>query len=203
MRTIPNYLTAFRVFLIPVFLVVFYLPTPSVAIGDYLTLPFWSLENYPPVSYASMIAAFIFWLAAVTDILDGYLARKLQQSTDFGAFLDPVADKITVAIALIVLVQRHADLWITIPALVIIGREIVISALREFMAERGLRERVSVSWIGKWKTTAQMLALIGLISELPVFTELGWALLYLATLLTIWSMVDYFANASKTLLRRA
>jgi CDP-diacylglycerol--glycerol-3-phosphate 3-phosphatidyltransferase len=190
-------------FLIPVFLVVFYLPTKSVAVSDYVTIPFVSLADYPAVSYASMIAALIFLLAAITDMLDGYLARKLEQSSEFGAFLDPVADKLIVAVTLIALVQRYADLWITIPAFVIIGREIMISALREWMAERGLRNEVAVSWIGKWKTAAQMLALVGLISELPLLSQLGWLLLYVATVLTIWSMVDYFSNASKVLFKES
>ncbi|GAA5215119.1 CDP-diacylglycerol--glycerol-3-phosphate 3-phosphatidyltransferase [Corallincola platygyrae] len=174
MLTVPNILTAFRIVLIPVFLVCFYLP--------------WE--------HAQFTAAVFFWLAAVTDYFDGYLARKLQQETAFGAFLDPVADKVTVCAALIILVDFYNTLWITIPAIVIISREILISALREWMAEAGKRSEVAVATIGKWKTTAQMLALIGLISHFNGFIiGLAYALLYIATALTIWSMMIYVGVA--------
>lgn len=141
MWNIPNTLTTFRLFLIPIFLVIFYLP----------------------FSWAFFAAAFVFWLASITDILDGYLARRLDQSTPFGAFLDPVADKVMVCAALVALSSHYQSLYMTIPALVIISREIVISALREWMAEQGKRDNVAVSNMGKFKTAAQMLAIIGLI----------------------------------------
>jgi CDP-diacylglycerol--glycerol-3-phosphate 3-phosphatidyltransferase len=149
----------------------------------------------------------VFWFAALTDALDGYLARRLNQSTPFGAFFDPVADKVMVAVALVLVVDDYANLAITIPAVIIIGREIVISALREWMAEQGKRANVAVSMVGKYKTAAQMLAIIGLLwhpNEHWVFD--GWllgpllhyatyTLLYLATLLTLWSLIVYFKAA--------
>lgn len=173
MWSIPNILTLFRIVLIPVFLVVYYLP--------------WE--------HAHFAGAFIFWLASVTDILDGYLARKLQQSTPFGAFLDPVADKLMVVSALVLLVDNYQSLWIAIPAVIIIGREVLVSALREWMAERGRRGSVAVSNIGKYKTAAQMLALIGLLSDLWFFVWPGYLLLYIAVVLTFWSMVEYMRAA--------
>lgn len=112
---IPNLLTLLRVLLIPIFILLFYLPT----------------------SWSYLTASAVFALAAATDWLDGYLARRLGQSTPFGAFLDPVADKLMVAVALVLLVEEHANLWLTLPAVIIIGREIVVSALREWMAELG------------------------------------------------------------------
>ncbi|MEJ6474748.1 CDP-diacylglycerol--glycerol-3-phosphate 3-phosphatidyltransferase [Pseudoalteromonas piscicida] len=174
MWNIPNTLTTFRLLLIPVFAVVFYLP----------------------YSWAFFAAAFIFWLASVTDILDGYLARKLEQSTPFGAFLDPVADKVMVSVALVILATHYNDYFITIATLVIISREIVISALREWMAEQGKRGRVAVSWLGKFKTAAQMLAIIGLIWQFSDWmTLLSYALLAIATLLTLVSMIQYLYAA--------
>jgi len=162
------------------------------------------VDVYP---WKYFVTAFVFWFAAITDALDGYLARKLDQSTPFGAFFDPVADKVMVAVALVLAVDDYANLWITIPAMIIIGREIVISALREWMAQMGNRADVAVSMVGKFKTAAQMLALIGLLwhpNEYWVFD--GWILgplldfatygfLYAATALTIWSLVIYFKAA--------
>lgn len=175
---LPIALTLLRVILLPIFIVVFYLP----------------------YSWASFAAAFIFWLAAITDALDGYLARRLKQSTRFGAFLDPVADKIMVAAALVLLVEDYANLWLTIPALFMIGREIVISALREWMAELGKRGMVAVSWIGKYKTAAQMLAIIGLLwKPTPWLVNLSFVLLYIAAILTFWSMLKYILSAWKDL----
>jgi CDP-diacylglycerol--glycerol-3-phosphate 3-phosphatidyltransferase len=145
-----------------------------------------------------MAASTVFAFAAATDWLDGYLARRLEQSTPFGAFLDPVADKLMVAVALVLLVQAHANLWLTLPAAVIIGREIVISALREWMAELGARAQVAVSNLGKWKTAAQMLALVILLANPPAFTfwvVLGYVLLIIAAGLTLWSMVQYLRAA--------
>ncbi|MDR8523689.1 MULTISPECIES: CDP-diacylglycerol--glycerol-3-phosphate 3-phosphatidyltransferase [Shewanella] len=175
---IPIALTLFRLLLLPVFVVLFYIPEP------------WS-------PFAS---AFVFWLAAVTDALDGYAARKLKQSTRFGAFLDPVADKIMVTTALVLLVSEYSNIWLTLPALIMIGREIVISALREWMAEIGKRGAVAVSWIGKYKTAAQMIAITGLIWQPNEFlTYVAFGLFYVAAVLTLWSMMSYILAAWKDL----
>lgn len=176
MWTVPNVITLLRVVLIPVFVVVYFLD--------------WQ--------YAYQAGAFIFWLAAITDWFDGYLARKLEQSTPFGAFLDPVADKLIVAAALLMITHSYASLWITLPSIALMLREVYVSALREWMGQNGVREAVKVSYIGKLKTTAQMLAIIGLLSGLESFmgvplywVTLGHILLYIAALLSIWSMVIY------------
>ncbi|KQQ55856.1 CDP-diacylglycerol--glycerol-3-phosphate 3-phosphatidyltransferase [Pseudomonas sp. Leaf127] len=173
---IPNLITVLRVLLIPIFILLFYMP----------------------YHWSYMAASVVFAFAAATDWLDGYLARRLEQSTPFGAFLDPVADKLMVAVALVLLVQVHANLWLTLPAAVIIGREIVISALREWMAEIGARAQVAVSSLGKWKTAAQMLALVILLGNPPALTfwvVLGYALLLIAAGLTLWSMMQYLKAA--------
>ncbi|MDE1463470.1 CDP-diacylglycerol--glycerol-3-phosphate 3-phosphatidyltransferase [Spartinivicinus poritis] len=174
---IPNILTSLRIILIPIIVVVYYVPMP------------WSYH----------VSAIIFAVAAVTDWFDGYLARKLNQTTPFGAFLDPVADKLMVVAALVLLVEEHANFWLTLPALIIVGREIVISALREWMAELGKRTSVAVSFVGKLKTTAQMLAIFVLLTA-PAGIEstgyfIGFGLLYLAAILTLWSMVVYLKAA--------
>ena len=188
MWNIPNILTSFRIFLIPIMVAFYYLPG----------------EQYEWKYFAT---AFVFWFAAITDALDGYLARKLDQQTPFGAFFDPVADKVMVAVAVVIVVDDYANWLVTVCALLIIGREIVISALREWMAEHGKRADVAVSMMGKYKTAAQMLAIIGLLwhpNEYWVFE--GWllgplldfatyAFLYSATLLTVWSLVTYFKAA--------
>ncbi|GAA61996.1 CDP-diacylglycerol--glycerol-3-phosphate 3-phosphatidyltransferase [Pseudoalteromonas sp. BSi20652] len=149
-----------------------------------------------PYSWAFFAAAFIFWLASITDILDGYLARKLEQSTPFGAFLDPVADKVMVCAALVALADQYQSMYMTIPALIIISREIIISALREWMAEQGKRGNVAVSNMGKIKTAAQMLAIIGLIWQYDTWMNyLSFGLLYIATFLTLSSMVQYLRAA--------
>jgi CDP-diacylglycerol--glycerol-3-phosphate 3-phosphatidyltransferase len=176
MWTVPNCITLFRVILIPVFVVVYFLD--------------WR--------WAHEAGAFIFWLAAITDWFDGYLARKLQQSTPFGAFLDPVADKLIVGAALLMITHSYATLWITLPSVALLVREIYVSALREWMGSNGVRDAVKVLFIGKAKTTAQMLALIGLLSGLETFmgfpiywVTLGYILLYIAAVLSIWSMIVY------------
>lgn len=174
---IPNLLTLLRIFLIPVFVVIYYLP--------------WQ--------YASEACALVFALAGLTDWLDGYLARRLGQVSPLGAFLDPVADKLMVATALILLVQADPTPALAIPALVIIGREIAISALREWMAELGARVKVAVSVVGKIKTTFQMMAILLLIYRddalgLPIYT-IGYVLLYVAVILTLWSMLIYLRGA--------
>lgn len=175
---IPNILTTFRIVMIPVCVGVYYLP----------------------VEWAYMAAAAVFVLAAITDWFDGYLARKLDQSTAFGAFLDPVADKLIVAAALVVLVESYASLWLTLPAVVIVGREIVISALREWMAELGARASVAVSIVGKLKTTVQMVAITVLLASPPgeLLGQLGLVMLQAAAVLTLWSMLVYLRAAWPT-----
>jgi CDP-diacylglycerol--glycerol-3-phosphate 3-phosphatidyltransferase len=175
---IPNALTILRILLIPVMVVVFYLP----------------FTNH------LLVAAAVFAAAAITDWFDGYLARRLGQMTAFGAFLDPVADKLMVVIALVLLVERHDTLMFTLAACVIIGREIVISALREWMAELGERTSVAVSYIGKVKTAFQMVAITALLAIDPA-RDGNWLLaacyivLYTAAVLTLWSMVVYLQAA--------
>jgi len=145
------------------------------------------------------VAAGIFTLASVTDWLDGYLARRLNEMTPFGAFLDPVADKLLVAVALVLLVEVHASAVLAIPALVIVCREIVVSALREWMAHYSSRRSVAVSLVGKVKTVFQMVAIIVLLAfgpdlqSLPV--KIGYVLLYAAAILTLWSMYQYLRLA--------
>lgn len=184
MMNIPTVLTLLRIALIPVFVAAFYMP----------------------VSWANLATAALFVVAGITDWFDGYLARRLNQTSPFGAFLDPVADKLMVAAALVLLVQSHPTAWLAVPAVVIIGREIAVSALREWMAELGSRARVAVSVLGKYKTAAQMVALVLLlyrdpIAGLPVQT-LGFALLYIAAGLTLWSMAVYLRAAWPTLMSR-
>jgi CDP-diacylglycerol--glycerol-3-phosphate 3-phosphatidyltransferase len=175
MFNIPNLLTLFRLVLIPFILIAYYWPSEA----RYL----W--------------AAGLFLLASATDWLDGFLARKLNQSTAFGAFLDPVADKITVAVALVALVESYAAIWLTLPAMIIIGREIVISALREWMAETGKSAHVAVSYIGKVKTTLQMGSIVLLLATPPgtLISTFGLIMLYIAAVLTLWSMMLYLSAA--------
>lgn len=147
---------------------------------------------YLPFDWSKTACAILFVIAGFTDWLDGFLARKLDQTTPFGAFLDPVADKLMVAISLAVIIEEHRSMWITLPAMVIIGREIVVSALREWMAERGKRDNVAVSFIGKVKTAGQMWAILLLIIAVDGWIyNLGVALLYAAAALTLYSMYLY------------
>jgi CDP-diacylglycerol--glycerol-3-phosphate 3-phosphatidyltransferase/cardiolipin synthase len=174
---IPNTLTLFRVALIPVFVGVFYLPTP----------------------WAHALSAGVFGLAALTDWLDGFLARRLGQISRFGAFLDPVADKLMVAAVLVLIVEADPRPLIAIPAIVIVGREIAVSGLREFMAEIGQRATVAVATIGKIKTVAQMVALLLMlyrddVGAFPTYL-VGFLLLYAAAALTLWSMLVYLRAA--------
>lgn len=177
--TIPNILTGLRISLIPIFVAVFYLP----------------------YEWRFLASSFVFALACITDWLDGYLARKLKQESPLGEFLDPVADKLIVAVALVLLVQAYATPLLAIPALVIVGREIVISALREWMAELGKRKSVAVSWMGKLKTVGQMIAIFLLLSQNPkLFSSItlaGYILIYASALLTLWSMILYLRLAWK------
>lgn len=175
--TLPTLLTLLRIAIIPVFVVVFYMPG----------------------QWTHWATALIFALASATDWLDGYLARRLNQTSLFGAFLDPVADKLMVAVALVLIVQTDPTPWLAIPAAIIIGREIAVSALREWMAELGKRAHVAVSIVGKFKTTAQMLSLICLLYREPIgmvpVWELGVGLLYVAAGMTLWSMIVYLHAA--------
>lgn len=186
----PNLLTLLRIFLIPVFIVAYYLP----------------------FHWAPLLATALFVLAALTDWLDGYLARRLNQTSPFGAFLDPVADKLMVASALVMLLadaQVHKLVLdhrlFAIVVLIIIGREITVSALREWMAELGERTRVAVSFLGKFKTIGQMVAIPFLLYREPLFGlpvfRIGELLLYLAAGLTLWSMVIYLRAAWPSLTR--
>jgi len=174
---IPNSLTLVRILLIPVFILVFYLP----------------------YKWTHLAAAGLFAFGALTDWLDGYLARKLDQTSLFGAFLDPVADKLLVATALVLLVQADPRVWLAITAAVIIGREIAVSALREFMAEMGQRSQVKVATVGKIKTVAQMTAIVLMIYRIPIrdvpIYEIGFVLLVVAAGPTLWSMFVYLRAA--------
>ncbi|PCI61384.1 MAG: CDP-diacylglycerol--glycerol-3-phosphate 3-phosphatidyltransferase [Gammaproteobacteria bacterium] len=191
MWTLPNQITLFRIILIPIFLLVFYLP----------------------LSWSHFGAFAIFWLASVSDALDGYLARKLDQSTPFGAFIDPVADKLMVVCGLVLIAQDYQVWWITVPALLMIAREIIVSSLREFMSSRGKRDQIAVSEMGKYKTAAQMLGIMGLIwqpdydiplilfnfpHQILMFAAYGFYAI--ATVLTVWSMLAYIKASWSELL---
>lgn len=179
--TVPTILTLLRIGMIPIFVLCFYLPA----------------------SWSNIAATVVFGMAAVTDWLDGYLARRLRETSAFGAFLDPVADKLMVATALVLLVDinptPYPGAFLAIAAAVIIGREITISALREWMAELGANAKVAVSYVGKVKTTAQMVALLLLLYREPIggisAATVGFWLLYLAAGLTLWSMFLYVRTA--------
>jgi CDP-diacylglycerol--glycerol-3-phosphate 3-phosphatidyltransferase/cardiolipin synthase len=175
--TIPNLLTALRILLIPAIVLFFYLP----------------------YSWSDMACGLLFALAGITDSFDGYLARKLGQVSPLGAFLDPVADKLIVATALVLIVSRDPTWYVTLMAVVIIGREIAISALREWMAEIGARRKVAVSAMGKYKTILQVVGLSMLLFRqdllfLPIY-DLGLILTMIAAVLTLWSMVVYLRAA--------
>ncbi|MXP56148.1 CDP-diacylglycerol--glycerol-3-phosphate 3-phosphatidyltransferase [Pantoea sp. Mhis] len=171
---IPIFLTLFRVILIPCFILTFYLP----------------------FHYSSSITTLIFLIAAITDWCDGFLARRWKQTTRFGAFLDPVADKIMICSLLILLTEYFHSWLITLPSVIIIAREIIISALREWMAEIGKRNNIAVSLIGKIKTMIQMLSLIALLWHPDtIIVYIGIISLYIATFLTFWSMFQYIIAA--------
>jgi CDP-diacylglycerol--glycerol-3-phosphate 3-phosphatidyltransferase len=177
--TVPTMLTLLRIALVPVLVLFFYLP----------------------VSWSNLACVIIFVAAAITDIADGAIARSTGQTSRFGAFLDPVADKIMVSTALVLLVQRQETYQavFAIAAAIIIGREITISALREWMSEIGESARVQVSWVGKTKTVFQMTAIGFLLYRndlwfIPV-SLVGEILLYTAAALTLWSMWTYLRSA--------
>lgn len=185
---IPNLLTWFRILLIPVFIAVFYVSDETLSLH-----------------HKHLLGTFVFWLASITDWLDGYLARVLNQSSAFGAFLDPVADKLMVVAALIILLQLgHVD---AIIAFIIIGRELTISALREWMAQLGSSKSVAVSMLGKIKTVFQMVAILFLLYQEPLFgistRQVGTVLIWLAAILTLWSMVYYLMLARRQLSARS
>ena len=175
---IPNTLTLFRIALIPVLVLVFYWP---------------EFENQ------NVVLASIFFVGGMTDWFDGYLARILNQQSEFGAFLDPVADKLSVSIALVLIVSAHPGAFVAIPAAVIIGRELTISALREWMASIGDTAKVKVSIVGKFKTAGQLWAIGFMLYEEPIgwFSPLqfGYLLLYISAALTLWSMITYLIAA--------
>ena len=180
---IPNILTLARIALIPVFLMLAYWP-PAIGV------------NFHEGSFLRhIVLTAIFILAAVTDRFDGYLARALNQTSAFGRFLDPVADKLMVASALIVLVQWQPTISMAFAAIVIISREITVSALREWMAELGARTNVAVSTVGKYKTAFQMIAISVFLLNWKPLDLLAYALLYTAVILTLWSMFIYLRAA--------
>lgn len=192
----PNILTIARISVIPIFVVIFYLP----------------------FSWAHIAATLIFAAASMTDWLDGYLARYLKQTTKLGAFLDPVADKVMVSVALVLIVAEPTFQFvstsstvvsipsaaISIPAAIIVARELIVSALREWMAEVGKRKSVAVTSLGKIKTTLQMLAIVILLycdnTSNAFVVMLGYLLLYAAAVMTIWSMCNYLKAAQQQLL---
>jgi CDP-diacylglycerol--glycerol-3-phosphate 3-phosphatidyltransferase len=168
-----------------------------------LAIPLVVLVFFLPVSWAGPAAGLLFALAGVTDYLDGYLARKLGQTSRFGAFLDPVADKLIVATALVLIVQHDPRIYLAVIAAIIIGREITVSALREWMSEIGASGKVAVTWFGKWKTTVQIVGISMMLFEknigpIPIHL-IGLILLFVAAALTIFSMLDYLRSAWPTL----
>jgi CDP-diacylglycerol--glycerol-3-phosphate 3-phosphatidyltransferase/cardiolipin synthase len=178
---LPNQLTWARIIAIPIFIGIFYLP-----------------DAWLDVTQKNLLSTLLFVAAAITDALDGYIARKYELTTAFGAFLDPVADKLIVAAALILLVEL--DRVSAVIAVIIIGREITISALREWMAKVGSSRSVAVSMVGKVKTVAQMVAIPMLLYHMPLFGLIdaqlvGTWLIYLAAVLTLWSMAYYLRKA--------
>ncbi len=176
---IPTLITWLRIALLPVIVAIFYVDAP----------------------WARPVCSMIFIVAGVTDWLDGYLARRMSLESRFGAFLDPVADKLMVMVALVLVVESAQNWVVTLPAIVIIGREITISALREWMAEIGQRAQVAVSNLGKIKTAMQIVALVVLLFKQDLFgidvQAVGLICLYAAAVLTIWSMVQYLVAAMK------
>ena len=175
--TVPNLLTGLRIVLIPVIIGLFYLP----------------------YGWGDIVAGLLFAVAGITDSLDGYIARRMGQVSPLGAFLDPVADKLIVATALVLIVSRNPVWYVTLTAAVIIGREIAISALREWMSELGALHKVAVSSLGKFKTIAQIVGLSMMlfyedIWHIPIYS-IGLGLTLVAAVLTLWSMVFYLQAA--------
>ncbi|MDZ4813657.1 MAG: CDP-diacylglycerol--glycerol-3-phosphate 3-phosphatidyltransferase [Pseudomonadota bacterium] len=187
--TVPNMLTLFRIVLVPILVIAFYLPFKG----------------------ANLVAAGMFAVGAITDWLDGWIARRFGQMSAFGAFLDPVADKLTVTVTLFLLVQADPSMFMAVVCAIIVGREITISALREWMAVIGERSKVNVATLGKFKTILQMVAIVILLwkqnaplvdvpknhwwKSLPSLYEVGQVMLGVAAVLTIWSAVLYLRAA--------
>ncbi len=175
--TLPTWLTLLRIALLPVVVVAFYLP----------------------YHWANEVVVVLFILAGITDGLDGWLARRTGQQSGFGAFLDPVADKLMVAVALVIVLERHPSILLGLAVAVIIGREITVSALREWMSEIGARAHVKVNLLGKIKTIFQMVAIGFLLYGAPLWglpiLAIGLWLLVAAAGLTLWSMLMYLAAA--------
>lgn len=178
---IPNLLTWLRIYLIPVFILIF--------LSDW--------------EYARPVSGIIFAVAGISDWLDGYLARRWGETSHFGAFLDPVADKLLVSTALVLIVSSDPNVWIILSAIIIIGREIAVSALREWMAGSGLRDAVKVKNIGKVKTAFQITALIALLYQFPLLGlptyAIGFVALLIAAVLTLISMSMYLHSAWQAL----
>tara|TARA_R110000772_G_scaffold99318_7_gene199229 strand:- start:164 stop:739 length:576 start_codon:yes stop_codon:yes gene_type:complete len=177
--TLATFFTFLRVLAIPVFIAIYYSSIPG----------------------SHLIASAIFILACITDWLDGYLARKMNQCSKFGAFLDPVADKLLVTVTLVMLAANYTSPWFVAPAAIMVAREILISALREWMSGQNQRDAVAVGYVGKVKTTTQMLAIIVLLAAGPGtglyawLVMLGYVLIYIAAMLTLWSMFGYLKSA--------
>tara|TARA_R110002072_G_scaffold1559_8_gene12967 strand:- start:6336 stop:6908 length:573 start_codon:yes stop_codon:yes gene_type:complete len=183
-----------------------------VTISRILLVPVIVAVYYSGFAWSQIAAAVLFSLASISDWLDGYLARKLDQTSEFGAFLDPVADKLLVVMALVLLTANYPSPWFVVPTAVLIGREVFISALREWMAGRNQRDLVAVGYIGKVKTTVQMIAIIVLMAYTPDLSpeiswfswpswvlQTGYLLLYLAAALSLWSMAVYLKSALPSL----
>ena len=172
----PNTLSLLRILLIPVFVLVYIFSDTH-----------------------QWVAGLLFAVASITDLLDGYLARRTGTTSRFGTFLDPTADKLTVIAALVLLVGMHGNLWLTLPGLVIVCRELLVSSLREWMAERQVRAKVAVNTVSKLKTVVQMVAIVILLSNSAMikfpWTWLGYILIYIATALTLWSMFLHLRSA--------
>ncbi|MFC6276407.1 CDP-diacylglycerol--glycerol-3-phosphate 3-phosphatidyltransferase [Psittacicella hinzii] len=195
--TLPTYFTLFRLVLIPLMVLAYFL-----------------LPERPSHFYTALI----FLIASLTDWIDGFLARRLNAISHFGRFLDPVADKLCVSVALVIIVyeythnsfHEYSDVLVTIAAIIILSREIIVSSLREWMADLGQSSKVAVSYLGKVKTTAQMFAIVYLLWRpnrySPIYEGMHWieylsiGLVWLAVVLTIWSMVDYLVIGYKSLI---
>ncbi len=188
------FLTLTRILIIPLLVAVFYFPV-------------W-LDSVEWVQWSTRICAGLFILAALTDLLDGYVARRFEQVTRLGALIDPIADKMIVAVALLLIVERFESWMVSLPALVIIARELAVSGLREWMAMQKMSEIVAVGWFGKIKTILQLSAIVFLLWGLPITSApvvmhwsavVGLWMLYIATIMTIYSMVHYLIKAKQSL----
>ncbi len=192
---LPTLLTLLRIFIIPLLIIAFY-SSEWVTTTNGGTM-------YCLVHWSAVVCAGLFTLAAITDVLDGYIARRFEQVTRFGALIDPIADKMIVAVALLLIVERVSDWLVTLPALVIITREFAIAGLREWMTGEGCGDLVAVNWLGKTKMVIQVFAIIFLLWGVPPATgmpisttgNIGLLLLYLAAAMTLLSMIMYLLKA--------